>query len=51
MTWEIKIAEFLIQMELFPSNQSNGKQLAGSQLIGPRVKLIISGGRKLWLGG
>ena len=32
MTWGIKIAKFLIEMELFPPNQSGGKEMFGSQL-------------------
>ena len=34
MTWGIKIAKFLVEMELFPPNQSGGKKMFGSQLIG-----------------
>ena len=33
MTWGIKVAEFLVEMELFPQNQSDGKQLVDSQLV------------------
>ena len=36
MTWGIKIAKFLVEMELFPPNQSGGKEMFGSQLIGPQ---------------
>ena len=36
MTWGMKIAKFQVEMELFPPNQSDGKQLAGSRLIGPQ---------------
>ena len=33
VTWGMKIAEFLVEMELFPKNQSDGKQLVDSQLV------------------
>ena len=33
MMWGIKISKFVVQMDLFLSGQSNGKQLGGSQLI------------------
>ena len=36
VTWGIKIAKFLVEMELFPPNQSGGKEMFGSQLIGPQ---------------
>ena len=36
MTLGIKIAKFLVEMELFLSNQSVGKKIFGSQLIGPQ---------------
>ena len=35
VTWGIKIAKFLVEMELFPPNQSGGKKMFGSQLIDP----------------
>ena len=34
VTWGIKIAKFLIEIELFLQNQSGGKKMFGSQLIG-----------------
>ena len=34
VTWGVKIAQFLV--ELFPPNQSGGKEMLGSQLIGPQ---------------
>ena len=40
VTWAIKIAKFLVEMELFPLNQSGGKKMFGSQLIGPQGKYI-----------
>ena len=33
MTWGIKIAEFLVEMELFPQKKSDGKQYFDSQLV------------------
>ena len=36
VTWGIKIAKFLVEMELFPPNQSDGKEMFGPQLIGPQ---------------
>ena len=36
VTWGIKIAKFLVEMELFPPKQSGGKKMFGSQLIGPQ---------------
>ena len=30
--WGIKIAKFLVEMELFPPNQTGGKEMFGSQL-------------------
>ena len=32
VTWGITIAKFLVEMELFPTNQSGGKEMFGSQL-------------------
>ena len=34
VTWGVKIAQYLV--ELFPTNQSGGKEMFGSQLIGPQ---------------
>ena len=32
VTWVILIAKFLVEIELFPPNQSGGKEMFGSQL-------------------
>ena len=40
VTLGIKKAKFPVEMELFPPNQSGGKELFGSQLIGPQGDLI-----------
>ena len=34
VTWGIKIAKFLVEIELF-FNQSGGKKMFGSQMFGP----------------
>ena len=38
VTWGIKIAKFLEEIELFPPKQSRRKKMFGSQLIGPQGK-------------